>query len=111
MSCGYWVGVATLCVRDKALFKHRFDDVRAVNPKLVYCSITGFGQTGPRAQHAAYDVPIAAMGGLLSITGHPDGPPAKVRRATWGWAWHSVAHVCVLFFVSLWLVAAGRCVD
>merc|ERR1719163_2586840 len=54
-----------------------YEDVKAVNPRLVYCSLTGFGQTGPRASHAAYDVPIAAMGGLLSITGHPDGPSTK----------------------------------
>ena len=57
-----------------------YEDVKAVNPRLVYCSLTGFGQTGPRASHAAYDVPIAAMGGLLSITGHPDGPSTKVCR-------------------------------
>ena len=44
-------------------------------PGLVYCSITGFGQTGPRAQQAGYDYMIQAMGGLMSITGQPDGAP------------------------------------
>jgi crotonobetainyl-CoA:carnitine CoA-transferase CaiB-like acyl-CoA transferase len=47
----------------------------AVNPRLVYCSITGFGQTGPAAGRAGYDYMIQAMGGLMSITGQPDGAP------------------------------------
>ncbi|MBX9616775.1 MAG: CoA transferase [Caulobacteraceae bacterium] len=47
----------------------------AVNPRLVYCSITGFGQTGPRAAQAGYDYMIQAMGGLMSVTGQPDGSP------------------------------------
>ena len=51
------------------------DSHKAVNPKLVYCSITGFGQTGPRAHQAGYDYMIQAMGGLMSITGQPDGAP------------------------------------
>ena len=52
-----------------------WDSLKAVNPKLVYCSITGFGQTGPRAHQAGYDYMIQAMGGLMSITGQPDGAP------------------------------------
>jgi len=44
-------------------------------PALVYCSITGFGQTGPRAHQAGYDYMIQAMGGLMSVTGQPDGTP------------------------------------
>ena len=47
----------------------------AVNPALVYCSITGFGQDGPDARRAGYDYMIQAMGGLMSITGQPDGSP------------------------------------
>jgi crotonobetainyl-CoA:carnitine CoA-transferase CaiB-like acyl-CoA transferase len=47
----------------------------AINPRLVYCSITGFGQTGPYAQRAGYDFLIQGMGGLMSITGQPDGSP------------------------------------
>jgi crotonobetainyl-CoA:carnitine CoA-transferase CaiB-like acyl-CoA transferase len=46
-----------------------------INPRLVYCSITGFGQTGPRAEQAGYDYMIQAMGGLMSITGQADGAP------------------------------------
>ncbi|HEY3814367.1 MAG TPA: CaiB/BaiF CoA-transferase family protein [Caulobacteraceae bacterium] len=45
------------------------------NPRLVYCSITGFGQTGPYAARAGYDYMIQAMGGLMSVTGQPDGAP------------------------------------
>jgi crotonobetainyl-CoA:carnitine CoA-transferase CaiB-like acyl-CoA transferase len=47
--------------------------LRAVNPQLIYCSITGFGQTGPYAPRAGYDLLVQAMGGLMSITGRPDG--------------------------------------
>ena len=49
--------------------------LRAVNPRLIYCSITGFGQTGPYASRAGYDLLVQAMGGLMSITGRQDGEP------------------------------------
>ncbi|MBR1236363.1 CaiB/BaiF CoA-transferase family protein [Bradyrhizobium sp. AUGA SZCCT0182] len=49
--------------------------LRAKHPKLIYCSITGFGQDGPRSNQAAYDFAIQAMGGLMSITGERDGQP------------------------------------
>ncbi len=52
-----------------------YASLKAVNPGLVYCSITGFGQTGPYAARAGYDAMIQAMGGLMSITGRPDGEP------------------------------------
>lgn len=53
------------------------DDLRALNPGLIYCSITGFGQSGPMARDVAYDFMIQAMGGLLSVTGVPDGEPGE----------------------------------
>ena len=53
-----------------------YASLRAVNPRLIYCSITGFGQTGPYAARAGYDLLVQAMGGLMSITGRPDGDPA-----------------------------------
>ncbi|MDT8857435.1 CaiB/BaiF CoA-transferase family protein [Paracoccaceae bacterium Fryx2] len=53
----------------------------AVNPRLVYCSITGFGQTGPYAHRAGYDFIIQGMAGLMSVTGEPDGQPQKVGVA------------------------------
>jgi crotonobetainyl-CoA:carnitine CoA-transferase CaiB-like acyl-CoA transferase len=49
----------------------------AINPRLVYCSITGFGQTGPYAGRAGYDFIIQGMGGAMSLTGEPDGAPQK----------------------------------
>lgn len=52
-----------------------YDALSKVNPKLVYCSITGFGLTGPKANDAAYDFMIQGMGGLMSVTGGPDGEP------------------------------------
>jgi crotonobetainyl-CoA:carnitine CoA-transferase CaiB-like acyl-CoA transferase len=51
--------------------------LRALNPALIYCSITGFGQTGPYAHRAGYDFIVQGMGGMMSITGEPDGPPQK----------------------------------
>ena len=52
-----------------------YESLSALNPRLVYCSITGFGQTGPYAHRAGYDFLIQGMGGLMSITGQPDGTP------------------------------------
>ena len=54
-----------------------YDSLKTVNPKLIYCSITGFGQDGPYAQRAGYDFMIQGMAGSMSITGEPDGPPMK----------------------------------
>lgn len=53
----------------------------AVNPALIYCSITGFGQTGPYAHRAGYDFIIQGMSGLMSVTGEPEGQPQKVGVA------------------------------
>jgi crotonobetainyl-CoA:carnitine CoA-transferase CaiB-like acyl-CoA transferase len=52
-----------------------YESLSAVNPRLVYCSITGFGQTGPYAKRAGYDFMIQGMGGIMSVTGQPDGTP------------------------------------
>lgn len=54
-----------------------YEALREINPRLVYCSITGFGQTGPYAPRAGYDFLIQGMGGLMSITGRPDGEPGE----------------------------------
>ncbi|WP_299592440.1 CaiB/BaiF CoA-transferase family protein [uncultured Microbulbifer sp.] len=52
-----------------------YRSIRALNPKIIYCSITGFGQTGPYAKRAGYDAMIQGMGGLMSLTGVPEGQP------------------------------------
>ncbi len=52
-----------------------YESLKAVNPRLIYCSITGFGQNGPYAQRAGYDFMIQGMGGIMSVTGQPDGAP------------------------------------
>ena len=54
-----------------------YDDVKSDNSRLVYCSITGFGQTGPYATRPGYDFLIQGMGGIMSLTGEPDGSPQK----------------------------------
>jgi crotonobetainyl-CoA:carnitine CoA-transferase CaiB-like acyl-CoA transferase len=63
-----------------ALARYGLDaaSLRALKPSLVYCSVTGFGQDGPRRDQAAYDFMIQAMGGLMSLTGERDGAPQKV---------------------------------
>ena len=54
-----------------------FPSLSEINPRLVYCSITGFGQTGPYSARAGYDFIIQGMGGAMSLTGEPDGAPQK----------------------------------
>ncbi len=58
-----------------------YESLKAINPKLVYCSITGFGQDGPYAARAGYDFIVQGMSGLMSITGAADGEPQKVGVA------------------------------
>lgn len=55
----------------------RYEDLRATNRRIVCCNLSGFGQTGPRRQDAAYDYVIQALTGWMSVTGDPDGPPTK----------------------------------
>ncbi|MEH6786209.1 MAG: CoA transferase [Paracoccus sp. (in: a-proteobacteria)] len=54
-----------------------YDTVAAINPGIIYASISGFGQTGPWSQRPGFDLMAQAASGIMSITGHPDGPPAK----------------------------------
>ncbi|HTU11076.1 MAG TPA: CaiB/BaiF CoA-transferase family protein [Allosphingosinicella sp.] len=55
--------------------------LKALNPRLIYCSITGFGQDGPYAERAGYDFMIQGMGGIMDLTGEPDGEPQKAGVA------------------------------
>ena len=58
-----------------------YESLQALNPRLIYCSITGFGQDGPYAERAGYDLMVQAMSGMMSITGKPDGEPMRVGVA------------------------------
>ena len=79
------VFVENFKVGDMARYGLDAQSLRALNPRLVYCSITGFGQTGPYAARAGYDYAVQGMGGLMSITGErddlPGGGPQKVGVA------------------------------
>ena len=58
-----------------------YEQLNPLNPKLIYASISGFGQTGPSRTQVAFDTIIQAMGGLVSVNGQPDSPPTKVAPA------------------------------
>lgn len=75
------VVVENFKVGDMARYGLDAQTLRASNPRLVYCSITGFGQDGPYAQRAGYDFAIQGLGGLMSVTGAADGEPQKVGVA------------------------------
>ena len=60
-----------------AKFGHDYASLKALNPRLVYCSITGFGQDGPYASRAGYDFLVQGMGGAMAMTGEPGGAPMK----------------------------------
>jgi crotonobetainyl-CoA:carnitine CoA-transferase CaiB-like acyl-CoA transferase len=55
-----------------------YSEIEKINPRIIYCSVSGFGQTGPYKQKPAYDPVIHAMSGLMSITGEADGPPVRI---------------------------------
>jgi len=80
-----------------------YDAVRAALPRLVYCSISGFGQTGPYRERAAYDLIVQGMGGLMGITGEPDGAPMRVGVA--------VADIGAGMFAAYAVLAALRVRD
>ena len=58
-----------------------YEQLREINPRLIYCSITGYGTTGPLAERPGYDVIMQGMGGLMSVTGEPQGTPMRVGVA------------------------------
>jgi len=66
---------------DLARYGLDYESLAAVNPRLVYASITGFGQNGPRAHEPGYDAALQGITGIMSITGEPDGPPVKIGVA------------------------------
>ncbi len=74
--------------------------VHETAPRLVYCSISGFGQTGPYRERAAYDLIVQGMGGIMGITGEPDGAPMRVGVA--------IADICAGMFAAYGILAALR---
>ncbi len=75
------VVVENFKVGDLARYGLDYESVAALNPRVVYVSITGFGQDGPRAKEPGYDAAMQAQSGLLAMTGEPDGPPVKLGVA------------------------------
>lgn len=73
-----------------------WEDCQKINPRLIYASITGYGQTGPYAKAAGYDVIIEAEAGLMHITGEPNGPPCKVGVAATDIATGLYAHGAIM---------------
>ncbi|KAH9847956.1 CAIB/BAIF family enzyme [Lenzites betulinus] len=73
-----------------------WEDCRKINPRLIYASITGYGQTGPFKKAAGYDVIVEAEAGLMHITGEPDGPPCKVGVAVTDIATGLYAHGAIM---------------
>ncbi|MFQ6112180.1 MAG: CaiB/BaiF CoA transferase family protein, partial [Nitrospinota bacterium] len=55
-----------------------WEEIQKINPRAVYVSVSGFGHTGPRAKEPGFDVVVQGEGGVMSLTGFPDGPPTKV---------------------------------
>ena len=97
------VFVENFKVGDMARYGLDYASLKVLNPKLVYCSVTGFGQTGPYAERAGYDYAIQGMGGLMSVTGERDdigGGPQKVGVA--------VADLMTGMYATVGILAALR---
>lgn len=75
MACEADVLIENFKVGGLAKYGLDYPTLAALNPRLIYCSITGFGQTGPYKHRPGYDFLVQAMGGLMSVTGQPDGEP------------------------------------
>ncbi len=100
------VFVENFKVGDMARYGLDYLSLKALNPRLVYCSVTGFGQTGPYRERAGYDYAIQGMGGLMSVTGERDdlgGGPQKVGVA--------VADLFTGMYATVGILAALRHVD
>ena len=79
-----------------------YASLRSVNPELIYCSITGFGQTGPYASRAGYDLLVQAMGGLMSVTGRRDDEPGAGPQK----AGVAVADILTGLYAAIGILAA-----
>ncbi len=75
-----------------------YETLAVENPRLIYASCSGFGQTGPYAEKGAYDMIIQGMGGIISITGEPDGPPVRVGT--------SISDITAALFTTIGILSA-----
>lgn len=75
-----------------------YDTLKIEHPSLIYAACSGFGQTGPYAQQGAYDMIIQGMGGIISITGEPDGPPVRVGT--------SISDITAALFTTIGVLSA-----
>ena len=75
-----------------------YDSLTTEHPSLIYAACSGFGQTGPYAQQGAYDMIIQGMGGIISITGEPDGPPVRVGT--------SISDITAALFTTIGILSA-----
>lgn len=74
----------------------RYEDLKHVNPKIVCCSLSGFGQNGPRREQGSYDYAIQGLTGWMSVTGEPDGPPTKTGLSVVDWTGGYVAALSLM---------------
>ncbi|PYO57045.1 MAG: formyl-CoA transferase, partial [Candidatus Rokuibacteriota bacterium] len=81
-----------------------YERLRAVNRRLVYCSISGFGESGPEASRPGYDLIVQGESGIMDLTGFPDGPPVKVGNSIAD----LVAGMAAAQGITLALLARGR---
>ena len=89
-----------------------YDDVSAFNPGIIYCSLTGFGHSGPKARHPAYDVVIQAYSGLMAANGTPDSTPVRVGPAVLDYG--TGAHAALAISSALFQrsrTGRGQCID
>jgi len=77
-----------------------YETIKKINPKIIYCSISSFGQTGPYNQWPGYDLIIQGMGGLMGLTGEPNGPPVRVGVA--------VTDLCAGMYATIGILGALR---
>jgi CoA:oxalate CoA-transferase len=80
-----------------------YETLKPLNPKLVYCAVSGFGQTGPYKDRAAYDAVIQAMGGIMSVTGQAGGSPTRVGT--------SIGDISAGLFATIGILGALRVVE
>lgn len=80
-----------------------YEELKKVNPRLIYCAVTGFGQTGPLASEPGFDPVIQAMSGLMDVTGQPDGEPTRVGIP--------IADILTSHYIVIGILAALRMRD